>query len=101
MSGGGRAGRTAQNPDRYGYHEHTERVDAVMDAYSRLRDQLSMAETELALVKNDLTVAERGSSTGAVALTRILALCHGRNYVSVADVKNAIFGHPTYDRVGP
>lgn len=92
MSNGGRAGRTASTPTKFGYDEYVNRVDALLDELQRRTEQLMLNEAETDLLKLDLAVAQRGASTGATALTRILDLMQGRNYVSVEDVRRAIFG---------
>lgn len=89
-----RAGRTTQNPDRYGYHEHTERIDALLDEIINMRSKMFETEAERDILKTELDAASRGCTTGAEALIRILALCEDRTYVSVNDIRGAIFGNP-------
>lgn len=97
MSGGARAGRTSKNLDSsqfYGYHEHTQRIDALLDEMTRKRDQLVVLQAEFDVAKRDLDVANTGCTTGAEALVRILALDDGHAYIAAADIRRAIFGSP-------
>lgn len=76
-----RAGRTSQNPDRYGYHEHTERVDSLLDEVGRLQMLVQMLEAQRDVSVVETDICQKMMASTAARYVKLLFQCEGREYV--------------------
>lgn len=74
--------------------DYDKNVDALLDEMGRMRAAIIVAEAQRDVATKERELVETQIMTGATALSNILALTVGKTYVSVDDIRRAIFGDP-------
>lgn len=85
-----RAGKTSSTPNKFGYDEHVNRADALLDELARVKADQVLLETKCAMFEVDAEACALMLQTGAAVLARILELCKNRDFVAVTSIMDVL-----------
>lgn len=82
--------------NKYGYEEHIERENKLLDQLAKLTADLRACQVTCEVMSIERDVNEKMLLQGSAVLSRILSLCEGRAYVNCELVRGAIAAPPDF-----